>query len=69
MAQSSIRAAKSWREVLKIHPAAELFPPLSPSERAAQTRSARRRVQIGHVDRHQGPPATGAEADVAQNRR
>lgn len=32
MAQSSIRAAKSWREVLKLHPAAELFPPLSPSE-------------------------------------
>jgi ParB-like chromosome segregation protein Spo0J len=32
MAQSSIPSASSWREVLKIHPAAGLFPSLSPSE-------------------------------------
>jgi hypothetical protein len=25
-------STKSWRDVLKVHPAAELFPPMSPDE-------------------------------------
>jgi hypothetical protein len=36
-------AGKSWRDVIKIHPAAELFPPLNDTERADLTASIKQR--------------------------